>query len=69
MKDEYDFSKGKQNPYVEKLKKQVTINVDDETMDFFKTQAKDAGVPYQMLMNLYLSDCAKQGKHLRMSWE
>lgn len=69
MKDEYDFSNGIKNPYAKKMKKQITINIDSDTIDFFKEQSKDLGIPYQTLINLYLSDCVKQKKQLRMSWK
>ena len=35
MRKEYDFSKGIKNPYAKRLKKQVTINIDSSTIDFF----------------------------------
>lgn len=69
MKEEYDFSNGVRNPYVKKLKKQITINIDNDTVDFFKEQSKESGIPYQTLINLYLSDCAKHKKQLQISWE
>lgn len=69
MRKEYDFLGAQGNPYAKKLKKQITINVDSDTVDFFKTQAATSGVPYQTLINLYLSDCAKKRKHLQISWE
>lgn len=68
MKEEYDFSNGRRNPYVKKLKKQITINLDVDTIDYFKRQAEATGVPYQTLINLYLSDCAARKKELRLSW-
>lgn len=69
MKEEYDFSKARKNPYASKLKKQITINIDLETIDYFKTQSQSSGIPYQTLINLYLSDCAEQKKQLHISWE
>jgi len=66
MLDEYDFSKARKNPYAKKLKKQITINLDVDTIDYFKMLAGQSGVPYQTLINLYLSDCAKQKRQL--SW-
>lgn len=69
MGEEYDFSKGKRNSYVKKLKKQITINIDSETIDYFKEQSEDSGIPYQTLINLYLTDCAVQKKQLQMSWK
>jgi len=31
MRDDYDFSNGIKNPYADKLKKQITIRLDDES--------------------------------------
>lgn len=71
MRDQYDFSitEARRNPYIKKLKKQITINIDIDTIDFFKGQNKESGIPYQTLINLYLSDCAKQKKQLNMIWK
>ena len=69
MKKEYDFSKAKKNPYAKKLKKQITINIDIETIDYFKSQSENSGIPYQTLINLYLSDCAINKKQLQLSWQ
>jgi uncharacterized protein (DUF4415 family) len=69
MKAEYDFSKAKKNPYAKKLKKQITINIDLDTIDYFKSQSDISGIPYQTLINLYLSDCATKKKQLQLSWQ
>lgn len=69
MKDEYDFSKGRPNPYARQLKKQVTINLAEEVVVYFKAQAKELGIPYQTLINLYLLDCARGHKKLTFNWE
>jgi uncharacterized protein (DUF4415 family) len=68
MKKEYDFSEAKKNPYTLDLKKQVTIRLDVDTIDYFKNLSEDNGVPYQTLINLYLRDCAQKHKKLRMEW-
>lgn len=68
MREEYDFSAARSNPYAKKLKKQITINIDENTIDFFKAKAADSGIPYQTLINLYLSDCATQNRQLTISW-
>lgn len=70
MREEYDIENlnPRKNPYSKKLKKQITINIDNDTVDFFKEQSGKTGIPYQTLINLYLSDCAKQKKQLQMSW-
>ena len=69
MRDEYDFSNGRKNPYAAILKQQVTIRLDTDTVDYFKAQSKDAGIPYQTRINLYLRDCAVNGRQLHMTWQ
>jgi hypothetical protein len=69
MRKEYDFSRAKRNPYSRMLKRQVTIRLDEETVEYFKVMAKEAGVPYQTLINLYLRDCAASRRKLRLRWE
>ncbi len=69
MKAEYDFSKAKKKPYAKKLKKQITINIDIDTINYFKQQSENSGIPYQTLINLYLSDCALNKKQLQLSWK
>ena len=69
MREEYDFSNGIKNPYAKKLKQQVTINLNVDTIDYFKDLAISSGIPYQSLINLYLTDCAKSKKELHMSWQ
>ena len=71
MRDEYDIENlnPRKNPYSKRLKKQVTINIDCDTISFFKAQSDDSGIPYQTLINLYLSECAKQKKQLKLSWK
>ena len=69
MREEYDFSKGIKNPYAKKLKKQVTINIDADVIDYFKKQSSASDIPYQTLMNLYLVECMKENKKLSIKWE
>jgi len=69
MRKEYDFAKAKRNPYARLLKRQVTIRLDEETVDYFKKIAKEAGIPYQTLINLYLRDCAASGRKLSLEWK
>jgi len=68
MRKHYDFSKAKRNPYAKRLKKQVTIRLDEATIAYFKALSDDTGVPYQTLINLYLRDCATSGRRLAMKW-
>ena len=69
MKKEYDFSKGRRNPYAKLLKRQVTIRLDDQTIKYFKAISQECGIPYQTLINLYLRDCAVTGKRLALNWK
>ena len=64
MRDHYDFSNGTRNPYAKHLKRQVTIRLDLDTLEYFKTLAADSRVPYQTLINLYLRECASSRKKL-----
>lgn len=68
MRDEYDFTNAKPNPYLKKLKKQITINLDSETVDYFKEIADKTGIPYQTLINLYLADCVKNKRQPDFAW-
>lgn len=69
MRDEYDFSNAIKNPYAKKVKKQITINIDSDTIEYFKNQSETYGIPYQTLINLYLSDCAVNKRTLQISWK
>jgi len=68
MKKEYDFSRARKNPYAKRLKKQITIRLDEPTIEYFKGVAELSGIPYQTLINLYLRDCAQKGRKLSMDW-
>lgn len=64
MRDEYDFSDSVANPYTKKARKQVTMNLDVDVIDFFKARSVETGIPYQRLINLYLSQCAAEDKKI-----
>ena len=70
MRDEYNIKElsPRKNPYASRLKKQVTINLNVETIDYFKDMSEKNGVPYQTLINLYLSDCVENKRKLTMAW-
>ena len=68
MKDEYDFTQSVQNPYFKKLKKQVTIRLEEEVGDYFKNISEETGIPYQSLINLYLQDCVRSHKKPSLEW-
>ena len=70
MRAEYDFArmKGRRNPYARRLKRSVTMRLDDATIAYFKELAADTGVPYQSLINLYLRDCVRHRRRLAQNW-
>ena len=55
--------------YVKKEKQQITIDIDCDVIDYFKVQSSTSGIPYQTLINLYLSDCVTKKRELQMTWE
>ena len=68
MRDDYDFSNGIKNPYADKLKKQITIRLDDEVVNYFKNMAEETGMLYQSIINYYLKDCVKEKRHLEVTF-
>jgi len=71
MKEEYDLStmKSRPNPYAKQLKKQVTMRLETDVIDYFKKMAEGVGIPYQSLINLYLKDCVNEHRSLSMDWK
>ncbi len=50
MKKEYDLSKMKsrKNPYARQLKKQITLRLQPEVIEYFKEMAKESDIPYRV---------------------
>lgn len=69
MRKNYDFSKGKRGAYNSRVKKQITIKLDEATIEYFKALAEETGVSYQNLINLYLRECASDGKKPSIKWQ
>ncbi len=69
MRKNYDFSNAVRNPYAKRLKQQLTIRLDEGTLDYFKELAEETGIPYQTLINLFLRDCAQAKKRPSMKWK
>jgi predicted DNA binding CopG/RHH family protein len=69
MRSEYDFTNSKKNPYVAQLKKSITIRLEADTVNYFKELAKKSGIPYQTLINLFLTQCAKEHKKPEVVWQ
>ena len=70
MRKEYDFSKmkGRKNPYAKRLKKQVTIRMGIDIIEYFKNMSEETGIPYQNLINLYLRDCVQSQRKISIKW-
>ncbi len=70
MRKEYDLEKmkGRKNPYARKLKKQVTIRMGVDIIEYFKKLAQETGIPYQNLINLYLRDCVQSHRKPSIKW-
>ena len=68
MRKHYDFTNARKNPYAKRLKKQVTIRIEETTLSYFKHLAAELAIPYQTLINMYLKDCANHRKQLRLEW-
>jgi predicted DNA binding CopG/RHH family protein len=68
MRKHYDFTSARKNPYAKRLKKQVTIRIEETTLAYFKRLGGELAIPYQTLINMYLKDCATQHKQLRLEW-
>ena len=69
MKKEYDFSDSIKNPYIKKLKKQISIRIEKETVEYFKKLAAEIDIPYQNLMNMYLRECAQNNFKPNIHWQ
>ena len=69
MRKEYDFSNSIKNPYAKKLKKQISIKIEVETIEYFKKLSAKVGIPYQNLINSYLTDCANKKIEPNLSWK
>ena len=69
MRKHYDFSKAVKNPYAKRLKRQVTIRMETDVVDYFKELSTREDIPYQKLINIFLRDCAIHKKRPVIHWE
>ena len=68
MRDEYDFTNAVRNPYVKPAKTAVTIRLDKATVDYFKGLSEEVNLPYQTLINLFLTDSAAKKVKPSIDW-
>lgn len=69
MRKEYDFTESRKNPYTKLLKRQVTLRLDQATVDYFKQLGGELGMPYQNLINLFLRDCVNEKRKPKLEWK
>jgi hypothetical protein len=63
MRDEYDFSKGKRGAVLAATgKTRITIMLDDDLIQHFRTVAEAQGTGYQTLINATLREAVSVGK-------
>jgi predicted DNA binding CopG/RHH family protein len=68
MRKEYDYSRSRKNPYSRALKRQITIRIEEDAINYFKKLATESGIPYQNLINMFLRDCAQSQKKPVFKW-
>jgi predicted DNA binding CopG/RHH family protein len=68
MRKEYNFEVSKKNPYYKSLKKPISIRLDTDTIDYFKKLSEETNIPYQNLINSYLSECASKKLRPALKW-
>lgn len=69
MRKHYDFSQAKPNPYAKRLKREVTVRLDEGTVEYFEAIAAETGIPARTLINLYLRECVASRKRLALRWK
>ena len=69
MRKHYDFSQAKPNPYAKRLKREVTVRLDEGRVEYFESIAAETGIPTRTLINLYLRECAASRKRLALHWK
>jgi uncharacterized protein (DUF4415 family) len=63
MRDEYDFSKGKRGAVIASPgKTRITIMLDDDVIEAFRSRADDNGTGYQTLINATLREAISGAK-------
>ena len=67
--EEVDLSKAVKSPFPKLLRQQITINLANEVVDYFKKQSEEVGIPYQTLINLFLLKCVEEKRRLDIDWK
>lgn len=48
-------------------RRRVTMNTDGENIDYFKAEAARTDAPYQVIINMYLTESRMQKRHLAVA--
>lgn len=64
MRDEYDFSNARPNPFLEDFSTKITIRLGNDVIAYFKKEAERTGLSYQRIINMYLRQCVAKQMHL-----
>jgi len=64
MRENYDFFQSIKNPYSKQLKKQVTIDLVQDVIEYFEEIAQGTGISYLNLIHLYLRECMENKRQL-----
>lgn len=67
--EEIDFSNAIRSPFPKLFKQQVTINLANTVVEYFKKQAEEVGIPYQTLINLFLLKCVEEKRTITVDWK
>ena len=69
MRDYYDFSDSIPNPYAQRMKRAITVYLDEETFARFAALAEAQGMTCQLLLDAYLRECLRTDGHKAMPGE
>lgn len=69
LEESYDFSHAMKNPFVGKVKKQITIRLTESTLNYYKNLGEKFNMPYQTLINMYLTECAEKRLEPVTTWK
>jgi uncharacterized protein (DUF4415 family) len=70
VKREYDLAamKKRRNPYARMLKKQITIRLGTDVIDYFRRLSAETGISCQNLINLHLEERFATARRPSLEW-
>ena len=52
-----------------KPKRMVSMYLSEDDIEYFKKMSLDTDIPYQTLISMYLTDCRKKERKLKLNWD